>query len=199
MKNSYAIPALGAVPLPMVFIGAAASVKPMGYGPGQIHVARQGDGHTPAVFSVEHERADHPEVRALIDALDAYQSALYPATSKQLTAVDAPLAPPLRLLVVRDAHRRVLACAALQLHEDYAELKRMMVYPAQRGLGLAKRLLAALEREAALAGRPLLRLEIGLRQPAAIQLYTRMGFTPCGPFGAGVAGPLSVFMEKLLG
>ena len=64
---------------------------------------------------------------------------------------------------------------------------------------LQERAIDALEREAVRAGRPLLRLETGVRQQAAVQLYERMGFERCGPFGDYRADPFSIFMEKLLG
>lgn len=152
-----------------------------------------------ASLTVAAERADVPEVLALIHALDADQRPLYPAASQQRLDLDALLQPQVRLLVVRDAQQQVLACGALVPMEDYAELKRMMVLPAMRGQGVAKLLARALEREAIRAGRPLLRLETGVRQHAALQLYERMGFERCGPFGGYRGDPFTVFMEKLLG
>ncbi|MER5954391.1 GNAT family N-acetyltransferase [Streptomyces sp. NPDC001893] len=64
-----------------------------------------------------------------------------------------------------------------------AELKRMYVTPEARGLGLARRILAALEDDARAAGRSRMVLETGLKQPEAIALYGSSGYTPCGKFG----------------
>ncbi|MFF1686406.1 MULTISPECIES: GNAT family N-acetyltransferase [unclassified Streptomyces] len=64
-----------------------------------------------------------------------------------------------------------------------AELKRMYVTPEARGLGLARRILAALEDDARAAGRSRMVLETGLKQPEAITLYTSSGYTPCTKFG----------------
>ena len=50
-----------------------------------------------------------------------------------------------------------------------------------------------------LIGLPALRLETGVRQPAALRLYERAGYARRGPFGGYPDDPLSVFMEKLLG
>jgi GNAT superfamily N-acetyltransferase len=64
-----------------------------------------------------------------------------------------------------------------------AELKRMYVVPAYRGRGLAREMLAELERTAARAGYRRLVLETGLGQPEAIELYTSSGYTPIEKFG----------------
>jgi GNAT superfamily N-acetyltransferase len=64
-----------------------------------------------------------------------------------------------------------------------AELKRMYVVPEARGLGLARRVLAALEEDARAAGRSRMVLETGDKQPEAISLYTSSGYRPCVKFG----------------
>ncbi len=64
-----------------------------------------------------------------------------------------------------------------------AELKRMYVVPAYRGLGLARRILAALEADARAAGRSRMVLETGTQQPEAISLYTSSGYAPAKKFG----------------
>ncbi|MFD3946974.1 GNAT family N-acetyltransferase [Streptomyces sp. NPDC058579] len=64
-----------------------------------------------------------------------------------------------------------------------AELKRMYVIPEARGLGLARRILAALENDARAAGRTRMVLETGTAQPEAIALYTSSGYAPCPKFG----------------
>ncbi|MFJ5214232.1 GNAT family N-acetyltransferase [Streptomyces sp. NPDC088354] len=79
-----------------------------------------------------------------------------------------------------------------------AELKRMYVVPQARGKGLARRMLAELERDAAAAGRTRMVLETGLMQPEAIALYTSSGYTPVAKFGHYRDSPLSVCLGKSL-
>jgi GNAT superfamily N-acetyltransferase len=57
-----------------------------------------------------------------------------------------------------------------------AEIKRMYVVPAWRGRGVAARLLAALESEAAALGFTACRLDTGPRQPHARRLYEHAGY-----------------------
>jgi GNAT superfamily N-acetyltransferase len=59
-----------------------------------------------------------------------------------------------------------------------AEIKRMYVVPEARGRGLARRVLAELERGAAAAGRTRMVLETGTMQPEAISLYRSSGYQP---------------------
>lgn len=79
-----------------------------------------------------------------------------------------------------------------------AELKRMYVVPQARGKGLARRMLAELERDAAAAGRTRMVLETGTMQPEAIALYTSCGYTPVAKFGHYKDSPLSVCLGKSL-
>lgn len=72
-----------------------------------------------------------------------------------------------------------------------AEIKRMYVLPAARGLGLARRLLAVLQEDAAAAGRVRMVLETGSRQPEAIALYLSCGYARIPSFGHYREDPLS--------
>ena len=86
---------------------------------------------------------------------------------------------------------------------DFAEVKRMYVRDVARGRSVAQELLARIEREAREAGFPLLKLETGVRQIAALRFYERAGFQRCSAFGAYAAmAPqaiaTSVFLQKQL-
>lgn len=72
-----------------------------------------------------------------------------------------------------------------------AEVKRMYVAPAARGRGLARVVLAHLERSAAESGAEALVLETGLKQPEAIALYESSGYAPVPGFGYYRDAPLS--------
>ena len=72
----------------------------------------------------------------------------------------------------------------------------MYVRPRYRGLGFGKLLLNHLEEYVRQQGIGLVRLETGIHQTAAIQLYERTGYERIGPFGPYKDDPLSVFYEK---
>ena len=63
----------------------------------------------------------------------------------------------------------------------------MYVRDVARGRSVAQELLARIEREAREAGFPLLKLETGVRQIAALRFYERAGFQRCSAFGAYAA------------
>lgn len=64
-----------------------------------------------------------------------------------------------------------------------AEIKRMYVRPAYARRGLARQILAELERTAAAVGVTRLVLETGTAQPEAIALYSSCGYTEIPSFG----------------
>ena len=64
------------------------------------------------------------------------------------------------------------------LRDGDAEIKRMYVRSGMRRRGVARRVLDALERTAADAGRRRMVLETGSEQPEAIALYAKAGYVP---------------------
>ena len=147
---------------------------------------------------VNAESPDQPDVRALLAQLDAYCAALYPVESNHLMSAAALQASDALFLVARDVDGSAVGCAALVNRGGYGEVKRMFVDQDQRGMGAARRLLEALTTFARMAGLSALKLETGVRQPEAIALYERAGFTRCDAFGGYAPTAWSVFMEKAL-
>ncbi len=83
-----------------------------------------------------------------------------------------------------------VGCGAVRrLDTDTAELKRMYVVPAVRGVGLGRRLVGALEAEARRLGVRRLVLETGIRQAAALALYQATGFRPIPLYGEYCLSP----------
>jgi putative acetyltransferase len=149
-------------------------------------------------LTIAPEAPDQPDVVAMLQASDAYMDGLYPAENNYLLDVRELMVPAITFLVAR-RDGQALGCAALARREDYAEIKRMWVAPAARGLKLGRRLLDALETLARNEAIPVLMLEAGDEQPEAMGLYNAAGFEICPAFGDYPEGPPSVFMEKRLG
>lgn len=79
-----------------------------------------------------------------------------------------------------------------------AEIKRMYVDPAARGRGLARAMLAHLERAAAAAGASVMILETGAAQPEAIALYESSGYQAIPGFGFYRDADLSRCLARVL-
>jgi GNAT superfamily N-acetyltransferase len=144
------------------------------------------------------ERPDSPDALALITELDANLTPLYPQESRHGYSVAQLLTQEVAFFVVRAGESAVGCCGIQLFGTEYAEVKRMYVRPAWRGLGYAKQMLQHLEEYARARGIPLLRLETGIYQEAATGLYERMGFYRIPPFGSYRDDPLSLYYEKQL-
>ncbi|HEX2383326.1 MAG TPA: bifunctional helix-turn-helix transcriptional regulator/GNAT family N-acetyltransferase [Acidimicrobiales bacterium] len=100
-----------------------------------------------------------------------------------LPADPAEMRPPAGTFVVGMLHGEPVCCGALKFHGDEpAELKRMWVAPAARGLGLGRRLLTELERRAADNGCGVVRLETNRSLVEAIAMYRSSGYREVAAF-----------------
>ena len=97
--------------------------------------------------------------------------------TRSMPADDEELTLPAGLLLVATLHGEPVGCGALKFHDNApAEVKRMWVSPAVRGLGLGRRLLGALEERAAAHGVRTVRLETNRALDEAIGLYRAAGY-----------------------
>ena len=147
---------------------------------------------------ISFESPNQLDAIALIAELDAYQSALYPPESHHALDLASVAEQGLLFVMARDDAGQAVGCGAVVLSTQYGELKRMYVRPAQRRLGLAKKILQTLEAAAIASDCRVLKLETGPYQPEALGLYAGCGYERCGPFGTYTNDPLSVFMQKTL-
>ena len=91
-----------------------------------------------------------------------------------------------------------IGCVAARFYREagYAEIKRLYVQEAHRGLGLSRTLMNAIEAEILAQGIDCARLEMGIYQPEADALYRSIGYRDIPPFGDYLVDPLSQFLEK---
>lgn len=102
--------------------------------------------------------------------------------------------------------RRPVTTGAWRRHDDVevfgttrtAEVKRMYVVPAAQRRGLARRVLAHLETDAAANGAEAMILETGLAQPEAMALYESSGYVRIAPFGHYKDSPVNRCFAKPL-
>jgi putative acetyltransferase len=138
--------------------------------------------------------------QTLLGALDAELAGRYPEENVADYQIDPDEVTAGRglFLVAWWGAEAVGCCALRRLDDDAGEVKRMYVRPAQRGCGVARALLQAIEVEARGFGVRQLLLETGVRQPEAVGLYQRFGYARIPPFGAYSETPLSLCMAKTL-
>lgn len=132
---------------------------------------------------------DHPDVTALIERLQRVYVDRYGNRDDDPTTA-AMFVPPEGSFfvgyldgepVASGAWRRA-GVSALGTGRT-AEIKRMYVVEEHQGAGLARRMLAHLERTAADAGYEALVLSTGDLQPEAVALYRSSGYEAIRPFG----------------
>ena len=89
------------------------------------------------------------------------------------------LAPPSGVFVVVRLDGRTVGCGGVQrVDADVGEVKRMWIDPTCRGLGLARRLLAELERHGRTLGYRRMVLDTNATLREAVALYESSGYGP---------------------
>lgn len=147
---------------------------------------------------------DHPDAAKLID--DVQQEGAERYGTPDETPVDpSEFSPPDGLFLVGYLDGVPVACGGWRVAHiagsgggGDAEIKRMYVAPSARRLGLARAMLAELERTALGAGHRRAILETGTKQPEALALYRSLGYADIPKFGHYADEPESVDLGKVL-
>lgn len=109
-------------------------------------------------------------------------------------------APPGGTFLVASSNGGAVGCGGIRrVDERTAEIKRMYVVPEHRGNGIARAVLAELERWAGAAGYERIILESGTAQPDACALYESSGYERIEPYGVWKDSPESICYAKDLG
>lgn len=85
------------------------------------------------------------------------------------------------IAMVQEAPAGMIALQALP-QKGYAEMKRLYVRPEYQGLGLGRKLITALEKEALSMGYDHLYLDTLPRLQAALHLYQSLDYRPVAPY-----------------
>ncbi|GAA2455933.1 GNAT family N-acetyltransferase [Actinomadura vinacea] len=144
---------------------------------------------------------DHPAAIRLVRALFDDQVERY-GYADPVEADPAHYAPPEGLFLVAYAGAVPVGCGGYRTHDAPSrtiEIKKMYSLPGLRGTGLGRRILAELERRAAAAGFTDSILETGIRNTAALALYTSTGYQPRPRYAVGYRDPEinRAFVKKL--
>jgi DNA-binding MarR family transcriptional regulator/GNAT superfamily N-acetyltransferase len=120
------------------------------------------------------------DARACIDAYLRELDVLFDGgfdASRSVSADPGELVPPRGVFVIARLDGEAVGCGGLKITgPGSGEIKRMWVAPSARGLGIAQRLLEALEAHAVDMGLHTLRLDTNRALTAARALYARNGY-----------------------
>jgi putative acetyltransferase len=143
---------------------------------------------------------DHDDVRALLAQHFAEMRAGSPPSACHVMTADDLNDPAIRFFTLRE-DGVLLGCGALKrLAADHGEVKSMRTADTALGRGVGKALLDQLIAIARSEGMSRVSLETGSTPQfaAALRLYEREGFEPCGPFGGYADTPFTRFYSRKL-
>jgi putative acetyltransferase len=102
-------------------------------------------------------------------------------------------------VIVAYENNEAVACGAFKQFDDAsAEIKRMYVLPTHRNKGIAAAVLQQLEQWAKEEGYTSAVLETGMKQPEAIRLYEKSGYSIIFNYGQYAGVENSVCMKKTI-
>jgi GNAT superfamily N-acetyltransferase len=175
--------------------------------PGNVGGQPMDTAHAPVPWQIIALPITHPDAALLVEEVQQEYVARYGGRDE--TPLDPTyFDPPNGAFFVGYLEGRPVASGAWRRRGDVvvdgnanaAEIKRMYVARGARRRGLARSMLAHLERTAREAGAEVMILETGLAQPEAIALYESTGYRPIPGFGFYREGPLSrCFARRLTG
>lgn len=142
----------------------------------------------------------HPDAEALMAMLDAEVTDLYKGTKASTGALSAEMKSAFNgvFLVARRDDVPVACGGVLFVDSTTCELRRIYALPEERGSGVARSLIAELERAASERGMSRILLETGDRQHRAMRFYEALGYTRIPPYGEHVDEWWSVCFEKCI-
>lgn len=142
--------------------------------------------------------SDNPDFRTLVVLLDVVMAERDGAAHSfyaQFNKLDA-----IRHVVVAYADGEAVGCGGFKEYSPVtAEIKRMFVKREHRGRGVARAVLAELEKWAAELGCRECILETGHNMPEAIRLYEKSGYARIPNYAPYEGVEHSVCMKKVLG
>ena len=133
-----------------------------------------------AGITFERVRWDDPRAAQLRQQMMAELTLLYPWLEKLSAPGTAPDIDPATVVatILASSGGRPVGHAAIRRSGNDLEVKRVFVCPAARGTGLGGVLMGQVEAVAVELGVRRLVLHTGDRQPAAVRMYRRLGYTP---------------------
>lgn len=149
------------------------------------------------MLQLKRTNSDNTHFQALIIDLDKELWQRYPDVQEEYDVLDK--VKGINTVVVAYLAGEPVGCACFRPFDDTTvEVKRMFVHEAQRGQGIARKILNELELWGKELGYARAVLETGIRQPEAIALYQRSGFNFMEKYAPYEDMENSVCMQKPL-
>ena len=140
-----------------------------------------------------------PEAETLMAMLDAEMDAIYENRTDAGSLRPEEKAAFNGVFIIARRAGVPVACGGVRILDGATgEVKRVYAAPEERGSGVARALMATLERAAAERGLSRLVLETDDRLERAVRMYERLGYTSIPPFGEHIGKPWAVCYEKHL-
>lgn len=143
---------------------------------------------------------DRADVAELLELHFSSMRSTSPPEACHVLAADGLRQPSITLWALREDGRLLGVGALKELAADDGEVKSMRTAHEALGRGVGSAILAQIVGEARGRGYRRLSLETGSTEPfaAALRLYQREGFVPCGPFGGYRDTPFTRFFTRTL-
>jgi putative acetyltransferase len=146
------------------------------------------------IIRTNSENHDFIELVKLLDADLVNRDGMDQGFYAQFNKIDK-----IRYVVLAYLKEKPLGCGAMkEIDPGKMEIKRMYVTPESRNKGIATMILAELEKWAIELSSITCMLETGKRQPEAIELYKKCGYSLIPNYGQYTGVENSVCFEKIL-
>lgn len=151
-------------------------------------------------FVIEPDDPRRDDVRSLLERHLAFANEHTPPEHIHALDLSGLLEPTITFFSLRVDGELLGVGALKQLDPQHAELKSMHTLEAARGQGIGRAIVDHLLGVAAARGVRRVSLETGTMDgfAPARSLYTRVGFTACGPFADYEPSPSNTFMTLIL-
>lgn len=141
------------------------------------------------------------QVRELVREYGAlpHTAGRWTTIEEDVAALPEPFVPPHGALLIATEGDEPLGCGAVVALDEpgIAEIKRVYVRPAARGMGLGEMITGRLIEEAGRLGFTTVRLDTAPELHAAQALYRRMGFTPIPHYRDGLLPDALCFERRV--
>lgn len=160
----------------------------------------RGTGEDGADWTLQLGDLDSDDVQCLLAFHFEQMHGNSPPEACHVLPSDGLRSPTITFWSLRENGQLLGIGALKQLAPDHGEIKSMRTAPGAFGRGVGTAILHHIVAEARRRGYNRLSLETGSTEPfaAALRLYSREGFVPCGPFGGYRDTPFTRFFTREL-